>query len=173
MKFWFSPQQKDNLRQWAEWLETTELTQGTGALKAIFLDDIILPSEVADIKNGDEVLKFLTQNYKRYTFFCCLGVYAEYKNPNRFSRRRYSAEFYLKNSTDNSTAYLPTNYKQELGFSNKRNGEGVDLEELFVSLNDGHRYTFSDIAVEIRHLVETGRFTKDTEKVLYLDEDDD
>lgn len=151
----FTDNQKKNLLQWAEWLEITEKTQGSGSLKCrkkIYYEDSSTDKESNEIN------------------YCCLGVYIEQKYPDEFEKQPnifgeypcgYNVDGYI------NLSYLPIKCSRELGIyflsSKIRKNR---LQELFAFLNDEVGYSFKQIAVEIRSLVETGNFTENTREIL-------
>lgn len=162
----FSEEEKKELLAWANILDTTNKNQGSGVLCRC----------ISKTESSEEFE------------YCCLGVYAESKNPDVWDGywdRTYvpiedqnyclGSIFYILGSrkvevgedealTEYDTG-LPPEFAERLGFLHKPNTQYC-LEDSFVQLNDDFEYTFKEIAEEIRHLATTGFFTEKTREKL-------
>lgn len=140
LNYEFTDDQKENLLQWATWLEGTPLTQGREALLRIN-------------KEGEHC-------------YCCLGIYAKYKYPEKFSMSNYISDIYYFG--DGYEEYLPDEVADEVGLLKPMDCD-IDLQHVLAELNDTYGFTFKDIAVEIRHLVETGTITEKAYRAMWED----
>ena len=99
--------------------------------------------------------------------FCCLGIYCHLVNPTGWSPQKSVGEFFVvyqyREAQYPKEFYttLPDSFRQALGLSTL-------LQDAFIRLNDGFRYTFTQIADEIIALVNTGTFTEPTVRCLGL-----
>lgn len=137
--FSFTNEQKHELKKWAEELEMTTLKKGTCTLRAF-------------------------DSYNNCFEYCCLGIYAVNESsvswePDKIvSYRRNFEEFYCKvviNDTEyRSRVDLPDPLRIKLGLTES-------LERFFTYLNDMEKFSFCDIAKEIRSLEHWGTLTKE------------
>lgn len=79
--------------------------------------------------------------------YCCLGIYCNMRGPESWIRGAYSPGGSIY-AFEKEESRLPLRLSKELGIESFQN--------LFMTLNDGWGYSFKQIAVEIRSLVETG-----------------
>lgn len=93
MKIEFTEIQKENLLQWATWLEETTLPQGEDSLKKYIDKDTCM--------------------------YCCLGIYVEHKYPEDFKKMKLS--FGTIYDLDGNDEYLPSRIANEIGLLCNRN----------------------------------------------------
>jgi len=91
--------------------------------------------------------------------FCCLGIYAVNLCPHNWDGKNLMYE-------DTPYDVLLPDELSALAGIDQRVWSEHSLEYYFVIMNDNLRYSFKMIAVEIRSLVECGRFTEETQKKL-------
>ena len=144
----FTDQQEAKLLEWAEWLDTTSLVQGNGALR-----------------NNEEK-------------YCCLGVYVKNAHPDKrwkICTENFAGEIFYSLWTGNvwESSFLPKGMQKELGLDQIVSTDGSTLQHCFTEMNDALSLSFSAIAVQIRYLVEHGDFEPEVAKELgsTLDED--
>ena len=140
-------EQQAELHLWADWLDETELPQGKGVLKK---------------KAGGtgEVC------------YCCLGLYIEMKSPELYTEEvdndgRYRCPIDLYDDKEENThpnvVVLPLQMKKALGIDQVMMNSRT-FESALTSLNDMFEYDFKQIAVEVRHFADHGKFTALTER---------
>jgi hypothetical protein len=141
----FTNEEKQNLLQLATWLEKTKLPQGTGYLRTKILE-----------------------NPNRTGAFCAWGIYAWYKKEGLWARDRLSLDAYLFALNDEiNDEVLPERYLHETGALKFVPGAQRTIQFNIVFMNDSQGYTFDEIALEIRHLVEHNDWTEETRFKLY------
>lgn len=142
----FTKNQKKNLLQWAEWLEMTQLPQGKNRLK----------------HQG-----FASEK----CYYCCLGIYLEnLYGSDAWTLSTFSSDYVFQG---NISSTLPIKDVKELGLDKNVEIEvsneslSWSLQDIFIHFNDVLGYGFSEIARNVRSLVETGDFPADTLSIIH------
>ena len=166
-KYRFTSRQRKYLKQWAEWLDETDLPQGIEYLKGY-------ESKEEYVEHLDDWVDIYDANAS----YCCLGIYVEMRCPERFTDRDSSGAVQCPTYEGEvgsyfcNVAYLPFDLSEELGVyaddvaRNEYQHPLNNLQTEFTWLNDNHHYTFKMIAAEIRNLLEFGDWTLETDKIL-------
>ena len=145
MEVTFTPEQEAEILQWITWLEETTLPQTKGALKR----------KVEGVKDFA---------------YCCLGIYAEHRHPECFSGYpthewgkftfRLPEEQYEGEAT---TMVLPDPISEDvLGIGQRISETNHSLQMQLVNMNDSLEYSFKEIVIELRHLLEHKCWTEET-----------
>jgi hypothetical protein len=116
-----------------------------------------------------------TQNrLKNGDTFCCLGIYLESKDPNRWERsypfiKNDNSFSWRENGSDYNTS-LPLHLSKGLGLDHfvmeSSDGNRTTLQSIAIGLNDRAKYSFSQIADVIDKIIETGYIRDETIKAL-------
>lgn len=111
--------------------------------------------------------------------FCCLGLYLDECSPENWVVMHEEAcggywSFHYNAIDDlinfeNRTHHkisLPLKYRRKLGLDqiawfDEKNDIPIDLQTIFMKLNDGARWTFSQIADEIDYILEHGEISSE------------
>jgi hypothetical protein len=139
--------QREKLTEWRDVLRNTDKRQTTGRLRA--------PDDG----------------------YCCLGVYLDHLDSEQWERveNKQSNYWHWKNYDiqKNGVAgqYLPSIISSNLGLDIRVKEEfgSVELQAIFVGMNDRVNLSFKEIAEEIDSLLNTGRFTEPTLEKLGFD----
>jgi len=136
----FTPEQYQNMLEWAGRLETTPLKQTTGRLRSGF--------------DG----------------YCCLGVYVDYAHPDTWIQRPDDVlQYWRATDLDHTTGYLPRSFQTELGLdqrSHTSRGMQYTVHDVFIHLNDTLHFSFPRIAAEIRYILQHKAFCPEVQNTL-------